>query len=208
MTYQLQPGTVPYRVATWLKLQSIGAEFPSAVIAEELGILAAHIPSSLEAPVKHGVIAKRKEGALILWKLGNGIPQPRPADYEPDVPLDQLPPIKRRPERQKPLQVPVFIKGQDPAKQTAPGPQPSSPPAPPPTGSAINVEVIERLRSAALSHGEVADLLDVLADCFPFLAHGDSSFKGNDYDRSYLETVLLAAQFAAYDRGEVAKEGV
>ena len=94
------------------------------------------------------------------------------------------------------MQVPVFLKS-----EATPQPAPRQ-------TSGINVEVIERLRSAALSHGEVADLLDVLADCFPFLAHGDSSFKGNDYDRSYLETVLLAAQFAAYDRGEVAKEGV
>ena len=195
MTYIPQPGTVPYRVITWLKLQPTGAEFPSAVIAEELGILAAHIPSSLEAPVKHGVIAKRKEGALILWSLGNGIPQRKPADYEPDVPLDQLPPIKRRPERQKAAQIPVFLKG-----EAAPQPAPRQ-------TSGINVEVIERLRSAALSHGEVADLLQVLADCFPTF-QDNYDFRGDLEDAKYLETVLIAAQFAAYDRGEVAKEGV
>lgn len=199
MTYQLQPGTVPYRVATWLKLQPIGAEFPSAVIAEELGILAAHIPSSLEAPVKHGVIAKRKEGALILWKLGNGIPQLRPADYEPDVPLEQLPPIKRRPERQKvdaPMQVPVFLKS-----EATPQPVPAR-------KQPAKVEVIERLRSAALSHGEVADLLQMLGECFAFIGDGDTRFVGDDFDREYLKAVVLASEFTAYDRGEVAKEGV
>ena len=187
MTYQPQPGTVPYRVITWLKLQPIGAEFPSAVIAEELGIIPSHIPSSLEVPAKHGAITRRKEGALILWSLGNGIPQRKPADYEPDVPLDQLPPIKRRPERQKEAQVPVFLKGEA-------TPQPA-----PRTASGINVEVIERLRSAALSHGEVADLLMVLGEC---------QIACEQSNRTYMDTVLMAAQFAAYDRGEVAKEGV
>ena len=203
MTYVPQPGTVPHRVITWLKLQPIGAEFPSAVIAEELGIIPSHIPSSLEVPAKHGAIAKRKEGALIMWSLGNGVPQPKPADYEPDVPLEQLPPIKRRPERQKPkvakpMQVPVFLKEQ----KAAPAPAPRQ------AISGINVEVIERLRSAALSHGEVADLLEMLGESIAISEEWGVRFVGNDYDCAHLKTVLLAAQFAAYDRGEVAKEGV
>lgn len=72
----------------------------------------------------------------------------------------------------------------------------------------MNVEVIERLRSAALSHGEVADLLEVLADSFPNLGQGDSTFKGSELDHAYLETVLLAAKFTAYDRGESEKDGL
>lgn len=192
MTYQPQPGTVPYRVITWLKLQPKGAEFPSAVIAEELGIIPSHIPASLDVPAKHGAIARRKEGNLILWSLGDGTPLPQPFDLERDEPLNPLPSPKAKPaERPKPKAKDAAVKKPEQRQSTG-----------------LNVEVIERLRSAALAHGEVADLLDVLADSFPLLAHGDSSFKGDSADRSYLETVLIAAQFAAYDRGEVAKEGV
>lgn len=64
----------------------------------------------------------------------------------------------------------------------------------------MDVRVIERLREAAKDHGEVADLLDVLADCFPFLQDGDSEFKGDDQDREYLKSAVAAAAFAQFDR--------
>ena len=66
--------------------------------------------------------------------------------------------------------------------------------------SAVNVEVIERLREAAKEHGEVADLLDVLATSFPFFGDGNTEFCGADLERQYFETVLIAAQFTKYDK--------
>jgi hypothetical protein len=66
----------------------------------------------------------------------------------------------------------------------------------------MNIEQIERLREAAKEHGEVSDLLDALAASFPFFAEGDREFKGSELDAEHLKSALIAAQFAAYDRGE------
>ncbi|NVO06459.1 MAG: hypothetical protein HXX19_11260 [Rhodoferax sp.] len=165
MSYTPQPGTLQYRVITWLKLQPIGSEFPSAVIAEELGVEPSAIPSAMGYPVMHGLLSRRKEGGLVMWSLGNSTPQPKPEDYEPDVPLDQLPPIKVRPSRmpkakaevEKPLQVPVFLKS-----EAAPAP------VAPPTGRQFRVGeysdgtfIIERdTQRIELSEAEFAKLLD------------------------------------------------
>ena len=65
----------------------------------------------------------------------------------------------------------------------------------------MNIEQIERLREAAKEHGEVADLLDMLAASFPFFADGNREFTGSDLDAEHLQSALIAAQFAEYDRG-------
>lgn len=64
----------------------------------------------------------------------------------------------------------------------------------------MNVEVIERLRAAAREHGEVADLLAVLAQSFPFLDEGSTEFIGVDEDLSYLKSAFLAAAFVEHDK--------
>lgn len=61
-------------------------------------------------------------------------------------------------------------------------------------------EIIDRLREAAKDHGEVADLLSVLAECFPRLSSGDCTFQGDEEARLYLEAVLSANAFVAIDR--------
>lgn len=83
MTYQLQPGTIPYRVFNWLRLQPAGAEFSSSVIAEELGIEPANIVPCLKTPHAHGVIHGRQDDRrLWYWSLGNGVPRAKHADDE------------------------------------------------------------------------------------------------------------------------------
>lgn len=62
------------------------------------------------------------------------------------------------------------------------------------------VEIIERLREASLDHGEVADLLSVLAECFPHLSSGDYTFHGDEGARVYLAAALNANAFACVDR--------
>lgn len=71
----------------------------------------------------------------------------------------------------------------------------------------MNVEIIERLRDAARTHGEVADLLEVLAECFPTFQE-NYDFHGGLKAAEYLESAIIAAQFAAFDRvGERRKDG-
>lgn len=88
MTYRLQPGTIPHRVYNWLRMQPNGAEFSSAVLAEELGIDPANIVPCLKTPYNHGVINGRQDDRrLWYWSLGDGVPRAKPADDEPDEPL-------------------------------------------------------------------------------------------------------------------------
>jgi hypothetical protein len=87
MTYIPQPGTVPHRIINWLKLQPIGAEYSSAVLAEELGIEQSHVGPCLQAPMRHGAITARKDGRLMMFSLGDGIPLCTGPDHELDEPL-------------------------------------------------------------------------------------------------------------------------
>ncbi len=88
MTYIPQPGTVPHRVINWLKLQPVGSEYPSAVLAEELGVQQANIGPCLQVPIRHGAITARKEGRLMMFGLGNGVPTCSAPDFELDEPLE------------------------------------------------------------------------------------------------------------------------
>lgn len=63
----------------------------------------------------------------------------------------------------------------------------------------MNIGQIERLREAAVQHGEVYDLLQVLATSFPFTGDGGISFHGSNSDMAYLRTAVLAAEFAEFD---------
>ena len=91
MAYELQPGTLPYRVHAWLKLQPIGTEHASSVIAEEIGASLEGFTSTLATAEKHGVLSVRKEGRVCYWSLGNGKIKPPPEDHEPDEPLHHAP---------------------------------------------------------------------------------------------------------------------
>lgn len=68
-------------------------------------------------------------------------------------------------------------------------------------------KVIDRLREAAREHGEVAALLETLAECFPLLAQGDASFRGDDEERAYLLAAIGAAAFVSLDRNEMDRGG-
>lgn len=63
------------------------------------------------------------------------------------------------------------------------------------------IEIIERLRSAALDHGEVSDLLDFLSDIVCLEVNGDPYFSDMTNDeKQRLAAILDAAAFAKYDR--------
>lgn len=65
--------------------------------------------------------------------------------------------------------------------------------------SVDQVHSIERLRAAAKEHGEVADLLAVLTEAFPFLEEGDFSFHGDEEHEVHLKMAVTAASFVAFD---------
>ncbi len=67
--------------------------------------------------------------------------------------------------------------------------------------------IIDRLRDAAKEHGEVASLLEVIAESFPYFPNGDSSFCGNEKQRAYVLAALSAASFVAVDRGAMLEGG-
>ena len=56
---------------------------------------------------------------------------------------------------------------------------------------------IERLRAAAKEHSEVHDLLCMLAEAFPFLDDGDSTFHGDADAKAYLAAAVAASVFLA-----------
>lgn len=115
-TYTPQPGTIPYRIITWLKLQPKGSEYTSAQLAEELEILAPTICTSLDYPRKLGAVACRKDpsSGWLYWSLGNGLELPKPADYEPDKPLRAHSEAKEGRKRRKgtSLFIPVLSKSE------------------------------------------------------------------------------------------------
>jgi len=71
-------------------------------------------------------------------------------------------------------------------------------------GTMINpyhASVIDRLREAAKEHGEVAELLEVIAESFPYFPGGDVAFYGDEKQRAYILAAMNAAAFVAVDRG-------
>ena len=71
-----------------------------------------------------------------------------------------------------------------------------------------HANVIDRLRAASKEHGEVADLLNVLADSFPYFVNGDSSFQGSEKSRAYLLAAINASSFVAVDRGILEQDDI
>ncbi len=62
------------------------------------------------------------------------------------------------------------------------------------------VRIIERLREAAADHGEVADLLSMLAECIEGLDQAQPVLRLSAEDRTYLQAVLAAQAFVEHDR--------
>jgi hypothetical protein len=85
--YVPQPGTIPHRVISHLKTMPPGTELSSAVLADAISQPRGIIASCLNAPRKHGALSSRMKNGLMVWRLGNGVPEPMPPDYEPDEPL-------------------------------------------------------------------------------------------------------------------------
>lgn len=60
--------------------------------------------------------------------------------------------------------------------------------------------IVDRLREAAKEHGEVAELLQTIAECFPLVEQDNPKFSGDGAHCSYLRAAKLAASFVALDR--------
>lgn len=94
MNYTPQPGTIPYAVIDFLRQEvKNGREWvPGAELADHVG--QSTISPYLVAPLRHGAVKRRPgtvDGRLTEWALGDGTPQPKPDDHEPDEPLNTAP---------------------------------------------------------------------------------------------------------------------
>lgn len=99
MNYTPQPGTLAHRIVEHLRAQPPGTTMTSVQLAEALDVDdSTYIIASLVAAVKHGVVHKDWQAdnkRLLLWSLGDGAPQPKPEDDEPDEPLNPPPEIPK-----------------------------------------------------------------------------------------------------------------
>jgi hypothetical protein len=66
--------------------------------------------------------------------------------------------------------------------------------------SPLNVEFIERLRTAAKEHGAVADLLESLRDGLLIDGNGNKEIMAEGVDLEIIENAIVAADFSAFDR--------
>lgn len=90
--YIPQPGTFPARAVAHLQALPPGTELSSAVLADELGQpQGANIQSLLVYARQRGALKARREGRVLFWSLGDGTPEAKPDDYEPDAPLHKTP---------------------------------------------------------------------------------------------------------------------
>lgn len=96
--YTLQPGTIAYRVAQYLRdKHPEGAWVASVVIADALSI-DRNLRAYLSSPVSRGYLKVRKnQDGLLEWSLGDGKELPKPHDFEPDEPLHPAPPALSAP---------------------------------------------------------------------------------------------------------------
>jgi hypothetical protein len=71
--YEPRPGTVPYRVLSYLETQPHGAEVLTSTIAEATGIAPSSIPPCMEAAITAGAVFRRKRDGHIrapaYWSL-------------------------------------------------------------------------------------------------------------------------------------------
>lgn len=93
MTYAIQPGTIPARVAAYLQDQSAAGRdwVPGAELADHIG--QESVLPYLTAALSHGAI-KRRPGSIdrrqAEYSIGDGVSVPMPEDHEPDEPLKPL----------------------------------------------------------------------------------------------------------------------
>lgn len=68
------------------------------------------------------------------------------------------------------------------------------------------VVIIEKLRSAAKEYGVVCDLLMCLDDGLLIDGNGNREIIADDEGIAFIEAAIVAARFAAYDRGEASDD--
>ena len=89
-TYDPTPGSIPARAISHLRSLPSGTWLAGAELASAIGLDDSILPY-IQAPLKHGLIASRKDPhnrRLALYCLGDGKPPIRPEDLTPDEPLE------------------------------------------------------------------------------------------------------------------------
>lgn len=86
MSYEPLPGTIPSRALHWLRMQPVGTEVSTAVLADAVGADPTSLSPSLVPALNHGLVKRRKRAdhpRNFWWSLGDGIPLEKPTDDEP-----------------------------------------------------------------------------------------------------------------------------
>lgn len=91
--YVPQPGTIAARaVAIVLDLPD-GQSIANVVLAEQLGQNASLVNVGMEAPVRHGLVECVRNGRLVSWRRGSGVPRSAPQPLDDEV--DDAPIVRR-----------------------------------------------------------------------------------------------------------------
>lgn len=90
MSYEPRPGTIAFRALALLEVE--GREMNTSQIAEALGVSAANLAPSLEAPVKHGLLLRRQRFAHIRAPFWYRLPQ------QEETTTDEVPPPPAEPD--------------------------------------------------------------------------------------------------------------
>lgn len=87
MTYTTQPGTLQHRALAVLRALPPGSRLSTIELAEAVDNTPDAVAEAMTPAVKAGAIACHGRFASRFWSLGDGVPLPLPADYEPDKPI-------------------------------------------------------------------------------------------------------------------------
>ena len=102
MTYEFQPGTIPWRVREHFKTLPAGAEISTAELTAAIGHEGLMLGPYLKTAIAHGEFKSRREGRLAYWRLGDGRPPVRPTiDGEEDDDDKPARPPARQPKQRK-----------------------------------------------------------------------------------------------------------
>jgi hypothetical protein len=102
MTYEFQPGTIPWRVREHFKTLPAGAEISTAELTAAIGHEGLMLGPYLKTAIAHGEFKSRREGRLAYWRLGDGRPPVRPTiDGEEDDDDEPARPAAPQPKQRK-----------------------------------------------------------------------------------------------------------
>lgn len=103
MSYQPQPGTIPYRAVKWMKsMESVAGNGPwsTAQLCEGIDVETNGFVTCMKPAIAAGLVKPQKiagKGKSLWWELGDGKPEAKPDDFTYDISMSPRPRVKVRP---------------------------------------------------------------------------------------------------------------